>query len=252
MPMMERPEGGQTRLLKLILTGLIGTVLLVLCGSGVWGILQDERKGSSAAAAPTAPPTELPVDISSREVDEKPLTVAEVFPTKEIVIDKASPPYRLIATQANADCRVAADGQLKGMLVTAGCSQVVRATLKSPTNDYLVTGGIFNMETADSASEAYAQVKTVVDGGKGRFKGYVSSAVTKPLALSSTHLGWDYQGHFLVYCVIARVDGKEFAEGDPFAKQILYDMIEVHLLGSVVKNRATIKVDPSDPVEPSP
>ena len=99
--------------------------------------------------------------------------------------------------------------------------------------------------SAADAKRAYEQTKTLIDARQGRFKGYVPSTATKVLALSSTHLGWDYRGHYLVYFVIARADGKDFAEGDPFAQQILYDIIEVHLLGTVVQKRAVVAVTPS-------
>jgi len=246
LPTMTPPPRRQTKLFKLGLTALAAIVLLAVCGSGVWGIWQDERKGYSANAAPTSDPTEKPRDISTRDVDPHPLTVSEVFPTKQIqIVEAGGPPYILMGTQALSDCRTAADGELKAMLADLGCTQAIRGTLRSPTKDYLVTTGIFNLETEAGAKEAYDTVKKVVDAHKGRFRGYLPSTAARPLALASTHLGWDYRGHYLVYCVIARADGKEFAEGDPFAKQILYDMIELHLLGKIVHARATIKIGPT-------
>jgi hypothetical protein len=42
-----------------------------------------------------------------------------------------------------------------------------------------------------------------------------------------------------VYTVIARADGAEIPNGDPFARQILYDVIEFYLKGTVLAARAT-------------
>ena len=75
-------------------------------------------------------------------------------------------------------------------------------------------------------------------------------------ATSSAHVGWDIRGHYLVYCVIARADGKKFAEGDPYDRQILYDIVELHLRDEVLEKRASVPVarngaDPSaGPVTP--
>jgi len=228
-----------TTWLKASLAGLAALVLLMVCGFGSWQILRDEQSGTKATAN-EPPPTALPRDIGTRDADPAPLNVTEVFPGKQITIDASQPPYQVLGTQQQGNCKIATDGRITALFGSMGCSQVVRATLRSPTKDYFVTGGIFNLSTSDAAKGAYDKIKEVVDARQGRFKGYVPTSATKPLALSSTHLGWDYRGHFLVYCVIARADGRDFADGDPFAQQILYDIIELHLLGTVVQKRAVM------------
>ena len=42
------------------------------------------------------------------------------------------------------------------------------------------------------------------------------------------------EGHFLVYSVIARVDGKDFAADDPHLKVIVYDIVEKYLRDHVI------------------
>ncbi|MCP2325592.1 hypothetical protein HDA40_004099 [Hamadaea flava] len=222
---------------KASLAGLAALVLLMVCGFGSWQILRDEQAGTRATANEPKP-TALPRDIGTREADPRPLTSAEVFPGRQLSIDPAQPAYQLIGAQNQVNCKNAADGGIAALVAGLGCSQVVRATLRSPTRDYLVTGGVFNLATTDAAKTAYDRIKQIVDNRQGRFKGYVPTNAAKPLALASTHLGWDYRGHFLVYCVIARADGKDFADGDPYAQQILYDVIEMHLLGTVVQKRS--------------
>ena len=46
------------------------------------------------------------------------------------------------------------------------------------------------------------------------------------------------RGHFLVYCVIARVDGQPIGANDQAAQKILSDVIELHLRGAVLDKRA--------------
>jgi hypothetical protein len=145
----------------------------------------------------------------------------------------------VIKTQATNDCRVAADGDLRTLIAQLKCSQVVRGTLRSPTKEYLITGGLLNLETADGAQQAKDKMQSMVDQNAGRFLGFVAGKETQPLALSATHVGWDTRGHYLVYCLIARADGREFAENDPYARQILYDVVELHLRNTILEKRAS-------------
>ncbi|WP_344350367.1 hypothetical protein, partial [Catellatospora coxensis] len=226
--------------------------VLTVCGVGSFLMVLDEKQGTGAQANTSPPPTATPVDITSREVDPKPLTAAEVFPGKQIVIDPNKPTevYTVIKPQVLTDCRAAASGEISKLVTKLGCSQVVRGTMRSPNGAYLVTGGIVNLDTVANAEKAYEAIKPIVDEGKGRFLGYApdrqeKKSITKPLALASTHAGWNIRGHYLVYCVIARSDGGEIPIGDPFAKQILFDVIEFYLRGKVLEERA------SDPVTAS-
>ncbi|WP_211240718.1 hypothetical protein [Hamadaea tsunoensis] len=234
----------QAAWLKASLAATAAVVLLIVCGFGSWQILRDERAGTSAAAqgVPVVP-TALPRDITSRLADPAPLTASEVFGRKVITIKPGEPGYQVIGVQAVRNCASVADGRLAPLLA-AGCTQVVRATLRSPTKAYLATGGIVNLADSGAAKGAYERIHSVVDAKQGRFKGYVPTGATRALALSSTHLGWDYRGHFLVYCVVARADGRDLADDDPYAQQILYDVIELHLLGSVVEKRSVVPVSP--------
>jgi hypothetical protein len=223
-----------------VLLGALGVLLLLtVCGLSSWMIVLDERKGTDARAAGSAAPTAVPRDITSRIADPAALTAKEVFPTTEIVINPAEPAYKVLKSQAAKDCRTAAAGAIAKLLTDLGCSQVVRATLRSPTGDYLVTGGIFNLEDKAGAEFARERISPIVNKGTGRFAGMVAGKGTEPIATSSAHVGWDIRGHYLIYCVIARADGKKFADADPYAKQILYDIVEMHLRDSVLEKRAT-------------
>jgi hypothetical protein len=238
--------GPHSRRWQLALAAIGALVLVTVCGIGSFLIMQDERQG--ADAQPTAPPpTAVALDISTRAADPAPLTAKEVFPTAKITIPGTPQAYQVIKTQATKDCRVAADGELRKLITSLNCSQVVRATLRSPTKEYLITGGVLNLESADGAQQAKDKMQSMVDQNAGRFLGFIAGKETEPLALSATHVGWDTRGHYLVYCLIARADGKEFADNDPYARQILYDVVELHLRNSILEKRATAPANGATP-----
>ncbi len=228
--------------------GVLGVILvLAVCGIGSYLIVLDEQKGVQAQANNSGPkPTVTPVDISSREVDPQPLTHGEVFPSDTIVIDPKKPEqvYTVLARQELTDCRTATKGEVTTLVATLGCSQVVRATMRSP-DGYLVTGGILNLDTQASAEKAWESIRKMVDDQKGGFIGYSPDKPTKNLVLAQTVVGWNMKGHYLAYCVIARGDGKEIPDRDPFASQIMWDIIEIYLKGNILEQRATDPVSAS-------
>ena len=224
--------------------GFIGViVVLSVCGVSSWLIVLDEQKGVQAQANNASPkPSIIPVDISSREVDPTPLTVAEVFPNDKIVIDPSKPDeaYKIISKQEQTDCRTSTKGEISTLIQGLGCSQVIRATMRSPS-EYLVTGGIFNLDTVASAEKAWDSIRGMVDSQKGGFLGWAPTTdkSTRPLALAATVVGWNMKGHYLAFCVIARSDGNEIPDRDPFASQIMYDIVEIYLKGQILEARAT-------------
>ena len=214
--------------------------VLVTCGAFSYQLVQDELAGRNAQADSGEPSATVPRDISSREVDPEPLTVEEVFPTDEIVINPEEPPYQVLKTEASKDCSVAAADQLQALLTDLDCGQVVRATFRSPTKDYLITGGVLNLATQAGAEQAYQDIKPLIEQGTGRFLGLLAGDGTESIVLSETVLFWDYRGHFLLYAVVARTDGNEFAPADNrYADLVSWDIIEVHLSGGVLEARAT-------------
>jgi hypothetical protein len=188
-------------------------------------------------SATASPPTR---DISSRDVGSAPLTEAEVFAGGQFTGAPNEPPYVVLKTQASADCGVAATDQLGALLTQAGCSQVVRGTLKSPNGAYLITAGIFNLKDESSANQAHESIKPTVDAQKGRFTGLLAGPGTEAIIRAPTHLGWNVRGHFLAYCVIARTDGKAFDPNDGFPQQIIFDVVETHLREVVIGARTVV------------
>lgn len=224
----------------LLVAGLGVMAIFATCGIFSYYLVQDELAGRNAQADSGEPSATVPRDISSREVDPEPLTVDEVFPSDEIIINPAEPPYQILATQEGDDCGDAAADQLETLLDELGCDQVVRATLRSPTDAYLITAGVVNLESEPGAAQAYDDIKPLIEDGTGRFLGLLAGEGTEPIVLSETVLFWDYRGHFLMYAVIARADGEEFSATDNrHADLISWDLIEVHLRSQVLEARAT-------------
>src|SRR5690606_21319986 len=120
--------------------------LFTAYGVAAYRLVQDELDARQALGQQPATTAPVPRDISSREADPEPLTVDEVFPDDEIVINPAEDPYRVLAAKSDEDCTVAAVDALGELLKEYGCNQVVRGTLRSPDKDYLITGGIFNLD----------------------------------------------------------------------------------------------------------
>jgi hypothetical protein len=220
-------------------------VLLGLCGLSSYFVIADQEYGEGARPADSAVGAHGPRDISSRSVDPTPLTVAEVFPDKEIVVDVDDAPYPVLKTQASEDCALVADGEIRELLLSLDCSQFVRATVLSPPETYVATAGIVNLADAAGASSAHEKIKPIVDGRKGRFLGMPAGRGTGSVEAPTAQVGWHVRGHYLIYCVVAKVDGGKIGSDDPFARQILFDMVEVYLRGKVLDRRVTAPATPT-------
>jgi hypothetical protein len=207
---------------------LVFVIILILlaAGGGGWYYLTE-----SADQAPT----EQDRRIADQQADPVPLTEAELFPAGTIT--GATTSYKILKTQAVADCATAAAGAVVEKLATAGCSQVVRATLMTTDKVLVITAGVFNLESQQKAEKAAAAIKTAVDEGKGRFGGLVAGGESDIIGRASASLTWDVRGHYLVYCVIAHSDGSAVPEDDPRAQAIRVDLVEKHIEGVVIQNR---------------
>jgi hypothetical protein len=229
--------------------------LIAVCGLGTFFMFKDERNGPADAskASASASPVLLKRDIGSRDVDPAPLTEAEVFPAPTVPGAAGDPPYTVLKTQLSADCTVGATDQLGALLNQLGCNQVVRATLKAPDGQYLITAGIFNLRDEAGATQAHENIKPTIDAQKGRFTGLLAGAGTEVIVRAPTILGWQARGHFLAYCVIARADGKVFDPNDQFPTKIQADVLTTHLRDTVIGARSVVQpgASPSASATPS-
>jgi hypothetical protein len=123
------------------------------------------------------------------------------------------------------------------MFTAQGCTQVVRATLTSADKAYVVTIGLLNLRDQTSAQAAEDAVKASIAAGKGRFNGLAAGGTTDIIGKVATQLGWDSQGHFLAYAVLARADGTTIAASDPTAAKVINGLIEDYLRGKVLQAR---------------
>jgi hypothetical protein len=222
--------------MQLIMTGLGVLIMTGICGLSGFFIVADERRGAQAAGTP---PASVPYGISSRQVDPRPLTLAEVFPDREIRLVEGAEPYRITMTHIDTDCDIATTGTLGAMLQERGCSQVVRAGMTAPYGGYEVTAGVFNLADADGAEQVARQIRQVVETGDGSFAAMAAGAApgAAPKAEPLAQVGWHERGHYLVYCVITRPDGAAMAADDQYAARITVDLLDSYLAADIIGAR---------------
>ncbi|MET8087777.1 hypothetical protein [Micromonospora sp. NPDC005237] len=233
---------GGGRLWQVLVGGAAVLVLLALCGLGAAALLVDNKP------APQATPTYQPnvaasastqrQDLDSRDTDQAPLTAKELFPGKELKLADGQPAYEILKTHSSGSCAVAATDEVADLLVRLGCNQVVRATLRAPGGDHLVTAGLFNLTDKVSAERARDRIRQLLDDRQGRFRGLSAGDDADVLATAPARVGWQVRGHYLAYALVVRADGAAVKSGDTKIREILFDMIEAHLSRGVLQRRA--------------
>ncbi|MEH0843177.1 hypothetical protein V6U81_12395 [Micromonospora sp. CPCC 205711] len=251
-PRRTAPESRGGRLWQVLVGGAAVLALLGLCGIGAAALLVDRSSNDPAvedtqqaapaeqpsAADPSAGPAQQ--DLDSRDTDQQPLTAAEVFPGRKLVVADGQPAYEVLKTQSGGACAVAATGEISDLLVRLGCSQVVRATLRSPDGQYLITAGLFNLTDVASAQRARDRIRQLLDARQGRFRGMPADDDTGSIATAAARVGWQVRGHYIAYCLVTRADSGAVAAGDSAVRGIIYDLIERHLNRGVLDRRADV------------
>ncbi|WP_238432972.1 hypothetical protein [Micromonospora tarensis] len=236
---------GGGRLWQVLVGGAAVLVLLALCGLGAAALLTDrgQQPQSDPTFQPNAAPTSAPAErlaLDSRDTDQAPLTAKELFPSKELKLTDGQPSYRVLKTQSSGSCAVAATDEVADLLVRLGCNQAVRATLSTPDGEHLVTAGLFNLTDKVSAERARDRLRQVLDERQGRFRGLTGNDGdgTEVLTTAPARVGWQVRGHYLAYALVVRKDGATVKAGDAKVREILFDMIELHLSRGVLQQRA--------------
>jgi hypothetical protein len=221
-----------------VMTGLGAVILLAICGLSGFFVIADRGPGDGAEASTTSGYAR---SIASRQVDARPLSVAEVFPRKAIRMTAGAEPYVVGATHIDGDCGIAATGAAAAVLDRHGCSQVVRAAVTAPYGGYRVTAGVFNLNDDVAAIRLAEQVRGLVEGGDGSFAAMSADSVpgSAPKAEPLSQVGWQERGHYLVYCVIAAPDGQLVRADDRYARRITTDLLESYLGGEILGARAS-------------
>ncbi|WP_250007496.1 hypothetical protein [Actinoplanes sp. M2I2] len=217
---------------------LVFVLLLVLAaaGGGGWYYLRGSDK----------PPTAQELRVADRGADPSPLTVREVFPSA--TVPGADGAYKVLKTQETAKCDAAASGAIAQELATAGCTQVVRATMTSPDGALVITAGLFNLESRAKTEKAAAAIKEAVDKGTGRFGGLLAGGPSDIVSRAAANLAWEVRGHYLVYSLVAEADGSAITEDDARAQVVRADLVETYLGGGVVGKRENGGAAPAGPV----
>ncbi len=232
--------------------GLISAVVvLAACGFGSFLLFQNEAGVGVSDGTGTA----VKRDISTREADPTPLTVPDVFPATEWVAEEGLPPYRMVGEpQAGEDCGVAADRQGKTVLDEAGCSQFVRATFVSWDDRFYVTAGVLNLPDQEAAKTLQTDLVTL--GGSatylGHLTGYQSSGDLSVFVKAKVSRTMEVHGHFLLYVVVARMDGGDTGPDDEAAKVVTHDMLKLYLRDQVMANWASGGTAPEAPATDAP
>ncbi|MEU2613587.1 hypothetical protein ABZ570_18670, partial [Micromonospora sp. NPDC007271] len=237
------PMRGGGRAWQVLIGSAAVLVLLALCGLAVATLLQNQT-----GTPPAAQPSDQPVveqsaaadgrDLDSRDTDQLALTVKEVFPGRSLVVSDGRPAYQVLKTQSSGSCAVAATGEVADLLTRLGCSQVVRATLRSPDGDHLLTAGLLNLTDAASAQRARDRIRQMLDERQGRFQGMTAGDDTEAVANAAARVGWQVRGHYIAYCLVTRADGERISSTDAKTREILHDLIEVYLNRGVLERRA--------------
>jgi hypothetical protein len=218
------------------MSGLAAVILLAICGLSGFFVVADERRGHGAKVTGAVPGTAPTRD--SGDLDPMPLQLEEVFPGAEIRLVSGAAPYRVGMTHIDTDCDIAATGRLGAVLDDHSCSQVVRASLTAPYGGYQVTAGIFNLPDETRAAQVDERIRRLVEAGDGTFAAMSSGGPgTDPLRRPLAQVGWHERGHYLIYCVIVRPDGKLVRDDDRYAQRITVDLVESYLGDRILGKR---------------
>jgi hypothetical protein len=242
--------------MRLLMSGLGALIVVGICGLGAFLVVAEQRRTQDTAEqrrtqGTAAAPQESARGTGTHAVDARPLSLEEVFPSAEIRPAPGAAVYRVGTTHIDTDCETATTGALGFLLDSAGCTQVVRAGLTAPYNDYQVTAGVFSLPDEAGTVALGDQVGRQVAAGDGSFAPMVAPPPAPgpadgaknpggdPAILPLAQVGWHSRGHFLLYCVIAGPDGRPIRDGDRYARRIAVDLVESYLGNTVIGRRAS-------------
>jgi hypothetical protein len=234
------------------LTILAVLVVLAACSVGGYFVFLDDgtpntnpSAGRSAAAstAPSGSPSAstTPVDISSRTTDPRPLTAREMFPSKKVSVQDDNTgktrTYQVVKTQTLRGCSKAVTGKLPTTLQRLGCTQVVRAALNTTDGKYGATAGVFNLKRKGHSTT----IDPLIKKDQGSFTGLEGPGASAKINKASLMMYWQEQGHYMVYVIICRGDGKQISNKDPRLGQMGTDLLISHLATKLAERTGTVE-----------
>ncbi|MGH3727265.1 MAG: hypothetical protein ACRDTU_00775 [Micromonosporaceae bacterium] len=180
------------------------------------------------------------MDISSRATDPKPLTEKELFGSKTLSVQDDSTGtnrnYKVVKTQATESCKKGATGELGATLGDLGCSQMVRAAINSSDGKYGATAGVFNLKKKGHS----AKVNPLIKNDKGSFTGLEGPGASAKINKASLALYWEERGHYMVYVIICRGDGKQISLEDKKIQNMASDLLIGHLATKLAERTGTV------------
>jgi hypothetical protein len=245
------PKGG-SRFWLTSLTILAVLVVIAACSVGGYFVFLDDGAphadpAAESSAAASAPPSGSPspsastVDISSRATDPRPLTVRELFGSKKIRVQDDNTgktrSYQVVKTQSLQGCGKAVTGKLPTLLQRLGCTQVVRAAVNSADGKYGATAGVFNLKRKGHSTT----VDPVIKKDQGSFTGLEGPGASAKINKASLMMYWQEQGHYMVYVIICRGDGKQISNKDPRLGEMGTDLLISHLATRLAERTGTVE-----------
>jgi hypothetical protein len=244
------PKGG-SRFWLTSLTVLAVLVVIAACSVGGYFVFLDDAPSvnptaSAPVAASDAPsgspsPSANPVDITSRTTDPRPLTVKEMFPSKKISVQDDNTgktrSYQVVRTQSMRGCSKGVTGKLPSALQRLGCTQVVRAAVNSTDGKYGATAGVFNLKKKGHSTTLDPLIKK----DQGSFTGLEGPGASAKINKASLMMYWQEQGHYMVYVIICRGDGKQISNKDPRLGVMGTDLLISHLATRLAERTGTVE-----------
>jgi hypothetical protein len=181
------------------------------------------RGGDPGGAAPVSGGSGKPVTYNSMKSwslwdklntasgDSKPMSLDEVFSDAEAKSYKDGTDHTVFNLQGtgrlDGDCGSTVTGQLKTVLQTYGCTQVIRAAYVSDDQHWVGQLAIFNLRDVDSANSFLDDLDP--KSGKGFFVPVTGASPVEKFGSSPTGAESGAYGHFVVVGWAGRVDGSQ-------------------------------------------
>lgn len=227
---------------RIVVGGTVTAIALAAGGVGIWSLLDADGApapagsaavdDSSVSALDEAAPQSQP--LTSRDADADPLTPDDLF-DGDVLSPEGAADYQILGTDSLEDCVDAGVDEVAELLGSLDCTEVVRATVASPDQDYLATVGAVNLPDVETTEELRTQLESGVDGG---FTALRAGGSSQGLGLSPTVLGFNAYSHFLLYAVVGREDGESASESDDEVAKVVTDVVDVYLVDQLTRHQA--------------
>lgn len=167
------PERGRR---PLVIGGVVLLVLLLLGGS-VGAYLLFKGGGSSDTAKPK--PAKQTTDTKACKVsgvdtqprkqtdcwrdDQLPMTIDEAWPQDSVKVSRTNSTENRVTSKVDADCGKVVVKEMRKVVASAGCRQVIRVTYYDANNKIVASAGVMTVRDRDSAEAVRAKASDIAD-----------------------------------------------------------------------------------------